>query len=189
LAEIGSENAQRAMMVFLLEVDPMVRLEVAKHANANVDPVDRRMEWGSVNDLSAVVQAYSFAALAKANDATVRARGYTGLRSEIPEVRRIVAQELGNDPRPEHVQQLRALLSDPNPDVRAAALESLFKMPGTRSFDEMTGLMSENYEQVLEPLLGFAKSGRIELPRAMLDRLSTHRSETIRRMTKELINR
>ncbi|RMG22124.1 MAG: hypothetical protein D6724_11000 [Armatimonadetes bacterium] len=188
LADLNTENAQRAMMVFLLEVDPMVRLEVAKHANANVDPVDRRMEWGSVNDLSVAVQAYCFAALAKANDPVVRSRGYTGLRSEYAEVRRIVAQELGNDPRAEHVQQLRALLTDPNPDVRAAALQSLFKMPGTRSFDELTGLMSEQYEQVLEPLLGFAKAGRIELPRAMLDRLLTHRSETIRRMTKELIN-
>jgi HEAT repeat protein len=189
LAEVGTENAQRAMMIFLQEVDPMVRLEVAKHADVNIDPVDRRMEWGSINDLSAVVQAYCYAALTRSDDPVMRARGYAGLKSDVAEVRRIIAELMGNDSRPEHVQQLEALLSDPNPFVRAAALRSLFKMPGQRSFEQLTVLMSEEYEVVLEPLLANARDGRIVLPRAMLERLATHRSEAIRRMAKELVNR
>lgn len=189
LAEVGTENAQRAMMIFLQEVDPMVRLEVAKHADVNIEPVDRRMEWGSINDLSAVVQAYCYAALTRSNDPVMRARGYAGLKSDVAEVRRIIAELMGNEPRPEHVQHLEALLSDANPFVRAAALQSLFKMPGERSFEQMTVLMSEEYEVVLEPLLAHARDGRIALPRAMLERLATHRSETVRRMAKELMNR
>ncbi|MEW5883446.1 MAG: NEW3 domain-containing protein [Armatimonadota bacterium] len=189
LAELGTENAQRAMMVFLQEVDPMVRLEVARNADVNIDPIDRRMEWGSVNDLSAVVQAYCYAALTRSDDPVMRSRGYAGLRSEMAEVRRIIAEMMGNDSRVEHVQHLEALLSDANPFVRAAALKSLFKMPGQRSFEQLTVLMSEEYDVVLEPLLTFARDGRIALPRAMLERLSMHRNESIRRMAKELVNR
>lgn len=189
LAEVGTENAQRAMMIFLQEVDPMVRLEVAKHADVNIDPVDRRMEWGSINDLSAVVQAYCYAALTRSDDPVMRSRGYAGLKSDVAEVRRIIAELMGNESRPEHVQHLEALLSDANPFVRAAALQSLFKMPGERSFEQLTVLMSEEYEVVLEPLLDYARDGRIVLPRAMLERLTTHRSETVRRMAKELMNR
>ncbi len=189
LAELGTENAQRAMMIFLQEVDPMVRLEVARNADVNIDPIDRRMEWGSVNDLSAVVQAYCYAALTRSDDPVMRSRGYVGLRSEMAEVRRIVAEMMGNDSRAEHVQHLEALLSDTNPFVRAAALKSLFKMPGQRSFEQLTVLMSEEYEVVLEPLLTYARDGRITLPRAMLERLSMHRNEPIRRMAKELVNR
>lgn len=189
LAELGTENAQRAMMVFLQEVDPMVRLEVARYADVNIEPVDRRMEWGSVNDLSAVAQAYCYGALTGSQDPTMRARGYAGLRSEVAEVRRIIAELMGNDSRAEHVQHLEALLADANPFVRSAALKSLFKMPGQRSFDRLTVLMSEEYEVVLEPLLGYAQDGRITLPRAMLERLLMHRNESIRRMAKELVNR
>jgi len=189
LAELGTENAQRAMMVFLQEVDPMVRLEVARNADVNIDPVDRRMEWGSVNDLSAVVQAYCYAALIRSDDPVMRSRGYAGLKSKMAEVRRIIAESMGNDPRAEHVQQLVALLSDENPFVRAAALKSLFKIPGQRSFEEMTTLMSEEYDVVLEPLLMQAREGRITLPRAMLERLSMHRNDSIRRIAKELVNR
>lgn len=189
LAELGTENAQRAMMVFLQEVDPMVRLEVARYADVNIEPVNRRMEWGSVNDLSAVVQAYCYAALTRSEDPVLRSRGYAGLKSDAAEVRRIIAELMGNDSRAEHVEHLEALLSDKNPFVRSAALKSLFKMPGDRSFERLTVLMSEEYEMVLEPLLGYAREGRVVLPRAMLERLTMHRNDSIRRIAKELINR
>lgn len=188
LYQIGTDEAQRAALVFLLEIDPMVRLEVARGADPDVDPVARRMEWGSINDLSNVVRAYCYAALTRSADPVTRSRGYAGLKEPDTSIRRIILQEIGNDSKEYHVQQLLGMLSDPSPDVRTAALESLLKMPGSRSFSEMTVLAGEDYEQVLFPLLQAAKAKRLELPQAMLERLARHRNPDIRNLVKELVN-
>lgn len=178
---------QKDLMVYLLEIDPMVRIEVAKAADCNVDLTARRMEWGSVNDLSNVVRAYCYASLAKANDPATRGRGYAGLKEQDAEIRRIIAIELGNNPREEHVSILKDLFADVDPDVRSAAVLSLGKQPGTRNWTEFDMLKSENYEQVLLPMLELGKSGKINIPREVLDRLANHRNSDVRTKAKELI--
>jgi HEAT repeat protein len=186
LASIPTDAAQRMLMIFLMEVDPMVRIEVAKGAKPDIEPVGRRMEWGSINDLSNVVRGYDYAALTRSSDAVLRSRGYAGLKEPDSDIRRIIAEELGNDPREYHVQTLLGVLSDPNPEVRAAAVRSLLKMPGKRDFSEMSVLSGEDYEEVIVPLLEAAKDRKLEMPKAMLERLCEHRNETVRRMATEL---
>ncbi|MGI8923256.1 MAG: HEAT repeat domain-containing protein [Fimbriimonadales bacterium] len=177
---------QQMLMMFLMEVDPMVRIAVARGADVDVDPVGKRMEWGSVNDLSNVVRAYDYASLTKSADPVRRSRGYAGLKEPDTDIRRIIAEEMGNDSKDHHVQPLLGLLSDPAPEVRAAAVISLIKMPGKRDFSEMTALAGEDYEEVLIPLLAAAKEKKIELPRVTLERLAMHRNSEVRKLVKEI---
>lgn len=186
LAMINAPEAQRSMMVFLQEVDPMVRLEVARGAKVDIEPVGRRMEWGSINDLSDVVRAYCYAALTKSADPVRRSRGYAGLKEANADIRRIIAEEMGNDSKEHHVQPLLGLVSDPNPEVRGAAVRSLLNMPGTRDFSEMSALASEDYEEVIFPLLEAAKAKKLTLPNAMLERLAKHRNPDVRKLVKEI---
>ena len=187
MGSLPTDPGAQMLMTYLLEVDPMVRLRVAQMARVDVDPVGRRMEWGSVNDLSNIVRAYSYAALTKSADPLLRSRGYAGLKEDDPEIRMIVASALRTAPQESHVAPLMALLSDPVPAVRAAAVTSLMQMPGARSFSDMSVLNGEYAEEVLYPLLDAARERKIELPRAMLDRLATHRNPLIRDRVKELI--
>ena len=185
MGSLQTDPGAQMLMTYLLEVDPMVRLRVAQMARVDIDPVGRRMEWGSINDLSNIVRAYSYAALTRSADPLLRSRGYAGLKEDDPEIRRIVALSLG--PQEWNVTPLLGLLSDPVPAVRAAAVFSLMKMPGIRSFTEMSVLNGEYADEVLYPLLDAARERKIELPRAMIDRLATHRNPLIRDRVKELI--
>ncbi|MCH8274762.1 MAG: HEAT repeat domain-containing protein [Armatimonadetes bacterium] len=171
------------------EIDPMVRLAATVRADPDFDLMRRRLEWASVNDLSHVVRAYSYARLTRAKDRVVRARGYSGLKEEDPEVRRIIAEEIGNDPQAHHVGRLGELLRDPNPNVRAAAVNSLLKMPGPRTFEQFSALAAEEYSQVLLPLLRAARSDRLRLPDEFLERLSEHRANEVRQLAKELMEK
>jgi hypothetical protein len=175
------------MLTFLLEVDPMVRVAVARSSNPNVDLVARRLEWASINDLSNVVKGHSYAALTRADDPLRRSRGYAGLKEDDPAIRTIIAQHMQLRPIESHVTPLLGLVSDPVPQVRAAAVEALFKMPGTRSFSEMSVLAGENDDFVIYHLIEAARAQKIELPRSMLERLSSHRNPLIRERVKELI--
>lgn len=186
LGNFQDEHSQIVLMAFLQEVDPMVRIAVVQGANPDIPLVARRLEWGSVNDLSNVVRGYCYARLTRAKDPLIRSRGYAGLKEADPEIRRIVCEEMGNDSREHHVSYLREMLKDPNPYVRAAAVSSLFKMPGERKFEEISVLSEEEYEQVLLPVLHAAKSGKIKLPDEMLSRLSEHRNTEVRTIVKEL---
>ncbi|MDQ2987159.1 MAG: hypothetical protein M3R13_10660 [Armatimonadota bacterium] len=187
MAAIPTDPGAQMLMTFLLEVDPMVRLAVGQVARVDIDPVGRRMEWGSINDLSSVVRAYNYAALTRSVDPLLRSRGYAGLKETDTDIRRIIAEQLELNPHESHVSHLLGLLSDASPEVRAAAVTSLFRMPGARTFSEMSVIAGENYDAVLYPLLDAARAGKIELPRAMLERLSTHRNPLIRDTVKELI--
>jgi HEAT repeat protein len=189
LGLIPGDVAQQTLMMYLLEVDPMVRLTVGKNAMPDVEPGNRRMEWGSINDLSDVVRAYDYAALCRSSDPVRRSRGYAGLKEANPDIRRIIAEELQNDSKEYHVQFLAGLLSDPVPEVRAAALVSLLKMPGKRDFSEISVLAGEDYEEVLVPLLGAARDGALTVPAAMLDRLATHRNAEVRKLVQEVKKR
>jgi HEAT repeat protein len=187
LAAIPTDPAALMMMTFLMEVDPMVRLAVARNARVDVDPVGKRMEWGSVNDRSSLVRAHSFVALTKSSDALLRSRGYAGIREDDIDIRKIIAESLRLHPMESHVTPLLSLLSDPSPEVRAEAVRSLFAMPGQRSFSEISVLAGENQAEVLHALLEAGKAEKIELPRSMLERLLDHRNPGIRNAVKELI--
>lgn len=187
LGSLPSDQAGLMLLTYLLEVDPMVRMTVARSARQDVELVARRMEWASVNDLSNTVRGHSFAALTRSTDALRRSRGYAGLKEDDPEIRRIIAEELRRWPMDGHVTPLLGLLSDPAPMVRAAAVGSLFAMPGTRSFSEMSVLAGENDDWVLYHLLDAALQKKIELPRSMLERLATHRNPLVRDRVKELM--
>jgi HEAT repeat protein len=187
LGLIGTEPSQLMLLTFLLEVDPMVRMQGAKSADANVDLVARRMEWASINDLSNVVKGHSYGSLTLAADPLRRSRGYAGLKEEDPEIRRIIAERMRQRPEESHVTPLLGLLSDPYPAVRAEAVQTLMAMPGTRSFSEMSVLAGENDDFVLYALLDAARQRKVELPRAMLERLAGHRNPLIRDRVKELI--
>jgi len=186
LGNFQDEQSQIVLMAFLQEIDPMVRIAVAQGANPDVPLVAKRLEWGSVNDLSNVVRGYCYARLTRAKDPVIRSRGYAGLKEADPEIRRIICEEMGNDSQEHHVFYLQEMLKDPNPYVRAAAVNSLFKMPGERRFEEISVLSEEEYEQVLLPVLHAAKSGKIKLPNEMLSRLSEHRNAEVRAVAKEI---
>lgn len=187
LAQIPADPAALMMMTYLMEVDPMVRLAVAQNARVDVDPVGKRMEWGSINDRSSMVRAYDYVALTKSADPLVRSRGYAGIREEDVDIRRIITASLRTNALESHVTPLLSLLSDPSPEVRAEAVESIFSMPGQRTFSEISVLAGENQDQVLYPLLEAARAKKVELPRSMLERLSGHRNPLIRDSVKELI--
>lgn len=187
LASIPTDSAALMMMTFLMEIDPMVRLAVAQNARVDVDPVGKRMEWGSVNDRSSMVRAYNFVALTKSADPLLRSRGYAGIKEDDIDIRRIIAASLRLNPMESHVTPLLSLLSDPSPEVRAAAVESLFAMPGERTFSEISVLAGETQDEVLYPLLEAARVKKVELPRSMLERLLTHRNPLIRDTVKGLI--
>lgn len=189
IGQITAPEAQRALTVFLQEVDPMVRIEVGRYANPDVEPVGSRMEWGSVNDLSNVVRAYNYAALTRSSDPVMRARGYAGLKEEDPTIRRIVVEEMARDPQLHHVEHLMMMLSDKNPWVRSSAVQSLLVMPGTRTFSDFNVLAGEDYEVVLLPLLDAGLSGKIIIPRAVLERLNEHRSPDVRKKVLEISNK
>lgn len=186
LGNIRTDEAQRRALVFLLEEDPMVRLQVSVIANVDVDPVGRRMEWASVNDDSNVVRAYSFAALARSSDPAMRRLGYAGLADEDPELRRILIQEIGMDGKEHHLPHLAPMLNDSNPDVRAEAVQAMLRIPGQRTWTDFQPLESENYEQVLLPLLRAYEAGKITMPSNMLARLRTHRNAEVRALAGRL---
>jgi HEAT repeat protein len=186
LGAMPFESAKLDQMTFLFEVDPHVRMAVGMSADVSVDLVRRRMEWGSINDLSDVVRAYDYAALTRSADPVVRSHGYSGLKEADPEIRTIIAEQLGNDPKPYHVSMLTELLRDPVPDVRAAALKSLLAMPGGHEWQQVAALESEQYEQVLLPLLDAARSGKLKPPAVLLQRLLSHRSPEVRKRAKEI---
>ncbi|MEM4408318.1 MAG: HEAT repeat domain-containing protein, partial [Candidatus Caldarchaeum sp.] len=176
-------------LFIVLDGDSMVRLCATLNADPYSDLMRRRLEWASVNDFSNVVRAHSYARLARADDPLIRARGYAGLRDPDPEIRRIIAESLGSDPKAYHIPELEALLKDPNPDVRASAVTSLLKMPGGTSYQRFGVLEKEEYPQVLIPLLEAARAGRLTLPRSFLERLLQHRDQSIRNSAKEILNR
>ncbi|MEO7454579.1 MAG: hypothetical protein ABIV13_07440 [Fimbriimonadales bacterium] len=187
LGQIGTEPAYLMMLTFLLEVDPMVRMRVARSSNPDVELVARRLEWSSINDLSNVVKGHSYAALTRADDPLRRSRGYAGLKEEDPVIRRIIAEQMSLRSIESHVTPLLGLLSDPVPEVRGAAVEALLLMPGTRSFSEISVLAGENDDAVIYRLLDAARQRTIELPRSMLERLASHRNPLIRDRVKDLI--
>jgi len=187
LSSIPTDPAALMMMTFLMEVDPMVRLAVAENARVDVDPVGKRMEWGSINDRSSLVRAYDYVALTKSSDALMRSRGYAGIREDDIDIRRVIAASLRLNPLESHVTPLLSLISDPSPEVRAEAVESLFAMPGQRSFSEISVLAGENQDEVLYPLLDAARAKKVELPRSMLERLLRHRNPLIRDTVKGLL--
>ena len=187
MARLQTDPGAQMLMTFLLEVDPMVRLVVGNSARVDVDPVGRRMEWGSVNDLSSAVRASDYIALTRSSDPLLRSRGYAGLKEDDIDIRRDVASALAMNPQESHVSPLMGLLSDPSSEVRAAAVESLFKMPGQRTFSEMSVLAGENHDEVLYSLLSAARDGKIEIPRSMLERLASHRNPLVRDTVKELL--
>jgi HEAT repeat protein len=176
-------------LFIVLEGDPMVRLYATLNADPNSDLMRRRLEWASVNDFSHVVRAHSYARLARASDPLVRARGYAGLRDPDPEIRRIIAESLGSDPQPYHIPELENLLKDKNPQVRASAVVSLLKMPGATTYERFSVLETEEYSEVLIPLLEASKAGRLTLPKAFLERLLRHRDQTVRNIAKEILDR
>jgi HEAT repeat protein len=186
MGQIPTDQGAQMLMTFLLEVDPMVRLAVGELARVDVDPVGRRMEWGSINDLSSAVRASDYLALTRSSDPLLRSRGYAGLKEDDIDIRRYIAEGLRGNPQEAHVTPLLGLLSDASPAVRAAAVGSLFAMPGQRNFSEMSVLAGENEDEVLYALLDAARQKKIELPRAMLERLAGHRNPLIRDAVKEL---
>ena len=187
LGSIQTDPASLMQLTFLLEVDPMVRMMVARSARPDVDLVARRMEWASVNDLSNTVRAHSFAALTRSSDPLKRSRGYAGTKEDDPEIRRIIAESVSRWPMESHVTPLLGLLSDPVPTVRAAAAQTLLNMPYPRTFSEMSVLAGENDDRVLYSLLDAARQKKIELPRSMLERLANHRNPLIRDRVKDLM--
>lgn len=187
LGMIGSVEAKRRQLVFLLEVDPFVRLEVSLAADVDVEPIGRRMEWSSVNDASNVVRAYSYAALAKSKNPATRKLGYDGLKDEDPEIRRILCVELGKDGNEAHRPQLLAMLTDRSPEVRGAAVSALLELPGEMTWDDFVLLAAEQFEQVLLPLLRGAENRRLVLPRELLVRLKSHRTAEVREVAGRLL--
>lgn len=187
LGSFPFESAKLDLMTFLFEVDPHVRIEVGRQADVNNDLVRRRMEWGSINDLSDVVRGYCYAALTRASDPVIRSRGYSGLREANPDVRAIIAEEIGRDPQNYHVAMLLDLIKDPNPDVRASALVSFLKMPGEKTWAQLASLETESYEQVLIPLLQWIRSGKVNTPAGFLQRLTVHRSPDVSKIAMEIL--
>lgn len=187
LGLIGSVEAKRRQLVFLLEVDPFVRLEVSLAADVDVEPIGRRMEWSSVNDPSNVVRAYSYAALAKSGDSATRRLGYDGLKDEDPEIRRILCAELGRDGKEAHKPILVEMLGDRNPDVRGASVSALLALPGDRVWGEFASLAGEKYEQVLIPLVRGAENRKLVIPSDFLSRLRSHRNAEVRELAGRLL--
>lgn len=189
LGRMTYQRAKLDQMTFLFETDPHVRIEVGKSADVGVDLVRRRMEWGSINDLSSIARAYAYGALTRSGDPVIRSRGYSGLREPDADIRQIVATVIGNDPNEHHVPILVEVLKDSNPYVRSAAVEALLNMPGEITWQRFQVLDDENYEQVLLPLLESAKVGKLTLPGTFLERLSKHRNGDIARRALEVLGR
>lgn len=188
LGMLGDESSQNTLMAFLHEIDPMVRLEATKHANVNHALPARRIEWGSVNDISSVVRGFSYARLILADDPVLRSRGYAGLNSEDndPIIRKIICEAMGNDAKAHHLPILKGMLRDPIPDVRASAVEAIFKIPGQKTFEDISVLANEKYEQVLLPVFRNAKEGKIVIPSNMIERALAHRNAELRKIAGEL---
>jgi HEAT repeat protein len=186
LGAYADDEASRRTLIFLLEVDPMVRLAVARLARPDAEPSERRLEWGSVNDFSSAVRGYCYAGLTRSGNPELRAKGYAGLADPDATIRTIILEEIATNPQAHHVEHVAPRLSDPHPDVRAAAVIALLKMPGNRTPSDFSALAEERYEQVLLPLLGAAKAGRDVLPQGLVGSLGGHRNSEVRKLAAEL---
>lgn len=173
-------------MTFIHDVDPFNRWEVTRLADVAFDPAARQVEFGSVNDESNRVRAVSYAKLTRSADPVLRSRGYIGLKEDDPDIRRIILEELASQPLPQHAPQISPLLTDPDPDVRAAAVQALLTIDPAAVAAAAQAWERENYRQVLIPLLSAGKAGKLQLPAGFLDRLASHRDAEVRKLVSEI---
>ncbi|KAA0228503.1 HEAT repeat domain-containing protein [Fimbriimonadia bacterium ATM] len=186
IGQIPGEAAQGALMTFIHDVDPFNRWEVTRLADVAFDPAARQVEFGSVNDESNRVRAVSYAKLTRSADPVLRSRGYIGLKEDDPDIRRIILEELASQPSPQHAPQVSPLLTDPDPDVRAAAVQALLTIDPAAVAAAAQAWERENYRQVLIPLLSAGKAGKLRLPAGFLDRLASHRDAEVRKLVSEI---
>lgn len=152
----GNEPAVAAM-AFLQEDDPQVRLTVTKGADLSLDIVLRRLLWGSVNDASDVVRAWSYITLIKSGKESMVTEGYKGIRDDGRIVRILLLNYIQKNPSPAAKEALKLALTDADAEVRVAALNAFATAPNF-SVNDVQSLSLDTDPRVKEAYAKLIKS-------------------------------
>jgi HEAT repeat protein len=179
VASIPGRQAGAILMTWLQELDPCVRLAATLGADVELELVNRRLLWASVNDPSETVRAASFVKLLASPLAEYRAEATKGVRDESPAVRLAVLEAIRTRADERDRGALRIAVIDRRAEVRAAALRGFAAMPGRTELAEIENVLTDADPRVQTALLDLAKSKGLELPDQSLRTLRESRDPNV----------
>ncbi len=137
LGTIPTREAAIVQLVFLQELDPLVRLAVIRSANPDYDLVGRRLLWCAVNDPSDLVRAESYLKLLHSPNPALASEGAKGVRDDSGAVRLLILERLRQSPTEAGRPALRLAVADVAAEVRAEALLAFVRLAGPVSLEEV----------------------------------------------------
>ncbi len=184
LSRYGGGQNQVILMAFLLDNDPLVRLQVVRGADSENELVLRRLLWASVNDPSDAVRGASLVRLLASKDAKARTEALRGVRDESRQVRAVVVQTL---PSTEDARNtLRIAVTDEEPAIKASALLGFAKLPGPVDPAEVSTAFNDPIPVVQRALLDLVKAKNLAIDRATQARLRASTDPETAKLAREI---
>ena len=154
----------RLSTMLMTEPDPVVKAEIARRADTDIDLVARRMLFVAVNDPSEVVRASAYARLIDAKDAGIQAEALKGVKDDSPSIRIYLLDVMRQRAKEHYRAALRSAVVDSDPRVRAMALRAFATQPGPVDPDEVRNAFSDPDPIVKKALEELAKAKGFPVP-------------------------
>lgn len=138
--------------VFLQESSPVVRLMATRYANAELDPICRKVLFSAVNDPLDAVRIASYQKLFESSYETFRAEGLKGIRDDSVYVRLALLENWRSNPSELARPAIRLGVADTDPRVRAAALLAMSTIPGPVTAEEIGPATADDDPRVVAAL-------------------------------------
>lgn len=148
--------------VFLQETSPTVRLMATRFANAELDPICRKVLFSAVNDPLDAVRIASYEKLLESSYEAFRAEGLKGIRDDSIYVRLALLERWRANPEEYLRPAIRLGVADSDPRVRAAALRAMAKLPGPVTGEEIGPAVSDDDPRVVDALAELKRAKGLE---------------------------
>ncbi len=168
LAALKGPNPAQMLMVFLQDVDPLVRRAVVRLADMDEEVAARRVQYESVNDPSDSVRAESYLSLTRSKIPGLKAEGLKGVRDDSPSVRLQLLVAFAAQRDASFGPAFALAVADIDPRVRAAALSGYASLPGNVAPGELGGVWQERDPRVQRALIELVESKKFPVPEATL---------------------
>jgi len=184
IAKLKGPNTQVILLAFLLDDEPLVRLDVLRPADLNQRHVQRRVLWASVNDASDAVRLAAIRRLLDSPDAKLRQEGARGIRDESRYVRLETILALPSMETSRNA--LRIAVVDSDPEVRAAALAKFAALPDAVSADEVSIALDDPFPLVQIQAIALIKAKSLPVTEAQRARFKSSVSADVVKLAKDL---
>lgn len=164
LANLEGEPAAIMAVSFLLDADPRVRLAVVEGARTDLELVNRRLLWTSVNDPSERLRAAAAWRLARGSDPEYQSQALEALRDESNAVRQDLLERMERDRDVRWIPAARRAMEDASAAVRAAAVRAYFACATEPSPYDLAPVSADPDPRVQRALLEAARAARFSLP-------------------------